>query len=264
MVDVIGSDGLERAQIENSLVRTQVERDPLSKAQIYTVRTQVDAGSRFQITLPTPIKSKKKIVVTSLSLSKTYYNISNGYFDVTVNSSNYVLTLDDGFYTRVTLAAVLDELLNLLSEGLFTVTYSTLPDQGLYEFTNDTYEFTFHFNQDSDLYFAMGFQADVSYPSTSMFLQSVIFTQLNPDQSLQLASPQVVSLGGDSVLATILDPGALYAGTLYFQLTYDYRLAAKDLIQQSELNFLEFYFLNDRGEQVQLNGSKINITFAAY
>lgn len=106
-------------------------------------------SNHFEINLPNYIQNVNYIKLVNITLPMNLYNISSQFqntkFKFTVNSNEYELELDDGFYSATNLAKSISNRMNSISGTTgFVIAYNKLNNKFI--FGNTLSEFTLKFN----------------------------------------------------------------------------------------------------------------------
>lgn len=122
----------------------------------------------------------------SLSLPSSWYNIGpfDNSFEFKISAGAYqTLTVSPGNYNTRQLANAIETLLNGLSLGTYTVSYSSITNHFTVSETTTTNEFSLRFTGSNTIHKQLGFAKD-EYSSTSYSLSSVNAVIIFPYQSI--------------------------------------------------------------------------------
>ena len=207
-----------------------------------------------------------KVVVLEASIPKSYYCVQAGFnsFTLVQDSTNYVITIPAGNYTRTAVCSVLTTLLNAVSSWVYTITYGSMGisgDNGLLTFsvTGNDSQPLFIFNSNSP-YQQLGFNIG-TYTFTTSSLSSVNVINLAQEGTLFISS-NICQTKTDSILCNIFttqDAGFSY---IVYQNPCPYEYS-KDFVQ-SKSNIYQFTLQDENGNIINLNGLNMIFTILLY
>jgi len=220
----------------------------------FTVKLNIDKNKNFD-----------SVVLLDISIPKSYYlvNDTNNEFVLDENGSQATITIQNGNYSRTSLATFVENALNTSSPNgyAYVITYTsigTTVDTGKYTFSvsgNAGIQPIFIFG--TELFEPLGFDKNSSNAFVVNTLESSNVINLNQEINLFLHS-DICQSQDDNVLQNIdVVSSASYQHVVFYNTNPD--CYSKPLSSKTD-NFFRFYLTDENDTKIDLNGQNMVFT----
>ena len=193
--------------------------------------------------------------IESAQFPKSFYNINtnNNILNILVNSTSYIVTIEEGNYNELTLLAELKSKLLAITGLTFSIVYSKI--NGRLTFST-TANFTF---LNSSIFGVIGFSLG-NFSSTNFILKTTYPLSLLGTRVLKICSRSLNTSNIDSKNNTNILFNLPVTCNNFELIQYSNQSSSYSVMNNRILNAIDIFVVNDNGELVNFNGIHWSVT----